>query len=110
MLCKTKYIILIHRHLFIFLHNPCFSVYILSTVLEVRTFPCGRTPLQLPKTLTRSSHNVGLTSDTSQNQRDGNWRMRDQDCTEGEGELPTPRSQFFPSNEQCDAKLHRAAG
>jgi len=43
----------------------------------------------------RSSRNFGLASDSSQNQRDGNRRVPDQDCTEGEGEFPTPCSLFF---------------
>ena len=60
----------------------------------------------------RSSRNVGLASDSSENQRDGNRRVPDQDCTEGEGELPTPCSHFFfpRSNEQCDAEHYCAAG
>jgi len=59
----------------------------------------------------RSSRNVGLASNSSQNQRDGNQRVLDQNCTEGEGELPTPRSHFFPrSNEQCEAERYRATG
>jgi len=36
-----KYIILIHRHLLIFLHNPRLSVHIFRNVLEVWIFPCG---------------------------------------------------------------------
>jgi len=59
----------------------------------------------------RSSRNVGLAYDSSQNQRNGNWGVPDQDCTEGEGELPTPCSQFVPrSKEQCEAERYRAAG
>ena len=59
----------------------------------------------------RSLHNVGLASDSSQNQRNGNRRVPDQNCMEGEGELPTPCSQFFPrSKEQCEAERYRAAG
>ena len=57
------------------------------TVLEVWIFPCGRTPFQLPEDIDaqlsgvrRSSRNVGLASDSSQNQRDGIRRMSDQDC------------------------------
>jgi len=59
----------------------------------------------------RSSRNVGLAYDSSQNQRNVNQRVPDQDCKEGEGELPTPCSHFFPrSKEQCEAERYRAAG
>jgi len=84
---KTKYIILIHIHLLIFLHNPHFSVHISPTVLEVWIFPCCRTPLKLPEDtdaqlsgVRRLSCNVGLAFDSSQNQRDGNRRVPDQEC------------------------------
>ena len=84
---KAKYIILIHIHLLIFLHNPRFSVHIFPTVLEGWIFPCSWTPFQLPEDIDaqlsgvrRSSCNVGLASDSSQNQRDGNRRVPDQDC------------------------------
>jgi len=115
---KTKYIILIHRLLLNLLHNLRFSVHIFPTVLEVSIFPCGRTPFRLPEDIDtqlsgvpRSSRNVGLTSDSSQNQSDGSQRVPNQDCTEGEGEFPTPCSQFFSrSNVQCAAKRYRAAG
>ena len=40
----------------------------------------------------RSSRNVGLASDSAQNQRNVNRRVPDQDCTDREGELPTPCS------------------
>ena len=81
-------------------------------------FPSGITPFQLPEDIDaqlsgvpRSSRNVGLASDSSQNQRDGNRRVPDEECTEGEGELPTPCSQFFPwSKEQCKAECYHAVG
>ena len=115
---KTEYIILIHRHLLIFLHNPLFPVHILPTVLEVWIFPWGRTPFQLPENIDAqlsgvppSSRNFDLASDSSQNQRDGNRRVPDQDYTEDEGELPTPCSSFFlRSNERCESESYRAAG
>jgi len=49
LLRKNQVIILIHRNLLIFPHNPRFSVHIFPTVLEVRIFPSGRTPYQLPE-------------------------------------------------------------
>jgi len=61
--------------------------------------------LQLPEDIdallsgvTRPSHNVDFTSDSSQHQTDGNRWVPDQDCTEGEGEVLTPRFQFFPKS------------
>ena len=87
---KTKYIILIHRLLLNLLHNPRSSVHIYPTVLEAWIFPCGRPPFRLPEDIDaqlsgvpRSPCNVGLASDSSQNQRDGSRRVPDQDCTEG---------------------------
>ena len=93
-------------------------LHIFPTVLEVSVFPCGRTPFQLAEDIDaqlsgvpRSSCNDILTSDSSQNQRDGNRRVPDQDCTEDEGELPIPFSQFFPmSNERCEDEHYCAAG
>jgi len=115
---KTKYIILIHWHLLIFLHNPRFSVHIFPTVLEVWIFRCGRSPFQPAEDIDSqlsgvpcSSRYVGLASDSSQNQRDRKRSVPGQVCTDDEGKPPTPCSQFFPrSNGKCEAELHRAAG
>jgi hypothetical protein len=45
----------------------------------------------------RSSRNFGLASAFSQNQRDVNQWVPDQDCTERDAEFPTQCSQFFQS-------------
>ena len=84
---QTKYTTLIYIPFFIFPHNRHFFVHISPSLLEVWIFPCGRTPFQLPEDTVaqlsggrRSSRNVGLAPDSSQNQRECNRWVPDQDC------------------------------
>ena len=93
---QTKYTTLIYIPFFIFPHNRHFFVHISSSVLEVRKFPCGRTPFQpsedtdaLLSELPPLSHNVVHAADLSQIRKDGSRRVPDQGYRRGVEELPT---------------------
>jgi hypothetical protein len=114
MFCKTHIHHITHWQLLIFIHNPCSTLYILPNVLEVWIFPCGWTPFQDSKDTDEQlsgvpsySGKVGLTSDSSQNQRECNQRMPDQDCTDGWVTSHTVFSISPRSDQQCEASYWR---
>jgi len=98
---KTKNIILIHRICLYFYIIPVSLYTIFPQFWKFEYSLAVELHSSCPKTLTHSCLQClvrrvdGLASDSSQNHRDGYWRVPDQDCTESEGEFPTPCAKFF---------------